>query len=59
MDCREADLDTLLAELTLYRLDLMISERSILETAVWEVATKNQVNPQSVFFATEALQAQL
>lgn len=59
MDCREADLDTLLAELTLHRLDLVISERPIPETVSMRGLSKKLGQSTVSFFATEALQAQL
>lgn len=59
MDCREADLDTLLAELTLHRLDLVISERPIPETVSMRGVSKKLGQSSVSFFATEALQAQL
>lgn len=59
MDCREADLDTLLAELTLHRLDLVISERPIPETVSMRGLSKKLGQSSVSFFATEGLQAQL
>ncbi len=59
MDCREADLDTLLAELTLHRLDLVISERPIPDTVSMRGLSKKLGQSSVSFFATEGLQAQL
>jgi len=59
MICREADLDTLLADLTLHRLDLVIAERAIPES----VSTRgysHKLGQSSVsFFASKQLQNQL
>ncbi|MFT7413386.1 MAG: LysR family transcriptional activator of nhaA [Methylophagaceae bacterium] len=59
MNCRESDLDTLLAELTLHRLDLVISERPIPETVSMRGISKKLGQSSVSFFATEALQSQL
>jgi len=57
--CREADLDTLLAELSVHRLDLVLADRPIPST----VSTRgfsHQLGECSVsFFATESLQKKL
>ncbi|MDB2704987.1 transcriptional activator NhaR [Pseudomonadota bacterium] len=59
MECREADLDTLLAELTLHRLDLVIAERPIPDR-VSTRGVSHKLGQSSVsFFATQELQAQL
>lgn len=59
MMCREADLDTLLTELSLHRLDLVLADRPIPPT----VSTRgfsHKLGESSVsFFATETLQKQL
>tara|TARA_R110002050_G_scaffold71891_3_gene154776 strand:- start:184862 stop:185731 length:870 start_codon:yes stop_codon:yes gene_type:complete len=59
MVCREADLDTLLAELAIHRLDLVLADRPIPPT----VSTRgfsHKLGESSVsFFATETLQKQL
>lgn len=59
MVCREADLDTLLAELAIHRLDLVLADRPIPPT----VSTRgfsHKLGESSVsFFATSTLQKQL
>lgn len=59
MVCREADLDTLLAELTLHRLDLVIAERAIPESVSTRGFSHKLGQSSISFFATEALQQQL
>jgi LysR family transcriptional activator of nhaA len=57
--CREADLDTLLAELAVHRLDLVIADRPI-PTTVSTRGYSHKLGECTVsFFATEKLQAQL
>ncbi len=59
MICREADLDTLLAELSIHRLDLVLADRPIPST-VSARGFSHKLGECSVsFFATEELQKQL
>ena len=59
MVCREADLDTLLAELTLHRLDLVIADRPIPATVSTRSFSHKLGQCAVSFFATEKLQKQL
>lgn len=59
MECREADLDTLLGELTLHRLDLVIAERPIPETVSMRGLSKKLGQSSVSFFATESLRSEL
>lgn len=59
MVCREADLDSLLAELTLHRLDLVIADRPIPPTVSTRGFSHKLGQCAVSFFATEALQQQL
>jgi len=59
MTCREADLETLLGELALHKLDLVIADRAIPES-VSNRGYSHKLGESSVsFFATEQLQSQL
>jgi LysR family transcriptional activator of nhaA len=57
--CREADLDTLLAELAVHRLDLVIADRPIPPTVSTRGFSHKLGECTVSFFATEKLQAQL
>lgn len=57
--CREADLDTLLAELAVHRLDLVIADRPIPPTVSTRGYSHKLGECTVSFFATEKLQAQL
>ncbi|PHS22336.1 MAG: transcriptional activator NhaR [Methylophaga sp.] len=59
MICREADLDTLLAELTLHRLDLVIADRTIPPTVSTRGFSHKLGQCAISFFATDKLQKQL
>ena len=59
MVCREADLDTLLAELTLHRLDLVIADRPIPPTISTRGFSHKLGQCSISFFASESLQKQL
>ncbi|SFJ77896.1 transcriptional activator NhaR [Methylophaga sulfidovorans] len=59
LDCREADLDSLLAELTLHRLDLVIADRAIPETVSMRGVSHKLGQSSMSFFATPELKAQL
>ena len=57
--CREADLDTLLAELSVHRLDLVLADRPIPSTVSTRGFSHKLGECSVSFFATEALQKQL
>ena len=57
--CREADLDTLLAELAVHRLDLVLADRPIPSTVSTRGFSHKLGECSVSFFATEGLQKQL
>jgi len=57
--CREADLDTLLAELSVHRLDLVLADRPIPPTVSTRGFSHKLGECSVSFFATEELQSQL
>ncbi len=57
--CREADLDTLLAELAVHRLDLVLADRPIPSTVSTRGFSHKLGECSVSFFATEELQKQL
>lgn len=57
--CREANLDTLLAELALHRLDLVLADRSIPHTVSTRGFSHKLGECSVSFFATEQLEKQL
>jgi len=59
MVCREADLDTLLAELSVHRLDLVLADRPIPPTVSTRGFSHKLGECSVSFFATEQLQKQL
>ncbi len=59
MVCREADLDTLLAELSVHRLDLVLADRPIPPTVSTRGFSHKLGECSVSFFATEQLQQQL
>ena len=59
MVCREADLDTLLAELALHRLDLVLADRPIPPTVSTRGFSHKLGETSVSFLATETLQKQL
>lgn len=59
MVCREADIDTLLAELTLHRLDLVIADRPIPSTVSTRGFSHKLGQSSISFLATKAIQEQL
>jgi len=59
MVCREAELDTLLAELALHRLDLVLADRPIPPTVSTRGYSHKLGESSISFFATETLQKQL
>ncbi|HEC60610.1 MAG TPA: transcriptional activator NhaR [Methylophaga sp.] len=59
MHCREADLDTLLAELAVHRLDLVLADRPIPETVSTRGYSHKLGESSISFFATQKLQKQL
>jgi len=59
MVCREADLDTLLAELSVHRLDLVLADRPIPSTVSTRGFSHKLGECSVSFFATEQLQKQL
>jgi len=59
MVCREANLDTLLAELSLHRLDLVLADRPIPSTVSTRGYSHKLGESALCFFATEKLEKQL
>lgn len=59
MICREASLDSLLAELAIHRLDLVLSDRPIPPTVSTRGFSHKLGESEVSFFATEQLQTQL
>lgn len=59
MDCRESDLLSLLAELTLHKLDLVIADRAIPETISMNGISHKLGQSSMSFFATPALASNL
>lgn len=59
MICREASLDTLLAELTVHRLDLVLADRTIPHTISTRCYSHKLGECGVSFFATKKLQIQL
>ena len=59
MNCREADLDTLLAELAVHRLDLVLSDRPIPPTVSTRCFVHKLGECEISFFATKKLEKKL
>jgi LysR family transcriptional activator of nhaA len=59
MDCRESDLESLLAQLTMHRLDLVIADRPVPETLNMRCVSHKFGQSSVSFFATPDLKARL
>lgn len=55
MNCREGDIESLIAELTLHRLDLVIAERPIPESISMSGVSKKLLESSVSFFAAKSL----